>query len=218
MKYVSIDIETTGLDREGCQVLSIGAIIEDTNAPLPMKECPTFHAAIKRRNISGELYAINMNRDLIVTINQYMTAADQDERNDLVQMTGMKFLDEDQVIIEFYKWLCDWGLADFEPLRGENYQVIVQKQSKPIHITVAGKNFGTFDLEFLKRLPNWDRLIKVRQRILDPTLLYIDWKTDQSPPNLSTCKSRAGFDGFVSHNAVEDAWDVIALLRKHYLT
>ena len=43
MKYISIDIETTGLDPENCQILSIGAVIEDTLNQLPFEELPTFH-------------------------------------------------------------------------------------------------------------------------------------------------------------------------------
>ena len=41
MKYISIDIETTGLDRDLCQVLSIGAVIEDTNNIKPLEFEPT---------------------------------------------------------------------------------------------------------------------------------------------------------------------------------
>ncbi len=51
MKYLSIDIETTGLDPLKDQLLSFGAIIEDTENPLPFDEIPKFHAAIKRNRI-----------------------------------------------------------------------------------------------------------------------------------------------------------------------
>jgi len=93
---------------------------------------------------------------------------------------------------------------------------MITNQTKPIHITVAGKNFGTFDLRFLEKLPRWNQLIKVRQRILDPTILYTDWKNDESLPSLSKCKKRANMTEVVSHDAVEDSFDVIALLRKEY--
>ena len=65
MKYLSIDIETTGLDPLKDQLLSFGAIIEDTENPLPFDEIPKFHAAIKRNRIEGDLFAINMNKELI---------------------------------------------------------------------------------------------------------------------------------------------------------
>jgi hypothetical protein len=44
----------------------------------------------------------------------------------------------------------------------------------------------------------------------------VDWKNDKSLPNLTTCKERAGVSGIVTHNALEDAWDVIEVLRKFY--
>jgi oligoribonuclease len=87
---------------------------------------------------------------------------------------------------------------------------------KSITINVAGKNFGVFDKLFLQDLPWWVKLIKVRQRILDPAILMVDWNSDESLPSLSVCKERAGFNNHVTHNALEDAWDVIEILRKNY--
>ena len=111
MKYIAIDIETTGLELENCQVLSIGAVIEDTNEIKPLNELPKFHGVIMRRNISGNTYAINLNRDLIQTMNHYMTAENQDEKNDIVQMTGMQFYEENQIVEEFYYWLAANGFV-----------------------------------------------------------------------------------------------------------
>ena len=79
MKYISIDIETTGLDPLKDQVLSFGAILEDTTNPLPFDKIPKFHAAIKRDRIEGGLYAINMNKKLLETINNYMSSKDSKE-------------------------------------------------------------------------------------------------------------------------------------------
>lgn len=224
MKYIAIDLETTGLDPENCQVLSIGAVIEDTNDIKPLDELPTFHGIIKRRNISGETYAINMNRDLIQTMNHYMTAQDQDEKNDIVQMTGMKFYEEEEIVQEFYYWLAQNGFVDFnEPGSGgyvtsRNGQAVpaITNKTKPIHITAAGKNFATFDLKFLLKLPRWKQLVKVRQRILDPSILYTNWTEDESLPGLGLCKKRANLPEEVAHDAVEDSKDVVLLLRKEY--
>ena len=44
----------------------------------------------------------------------------------------------------------------------------------------------------------------------------MDWKQDTEVPNLNKCKERAGIQGLVTHNALEDAWDVIEVLRKKY--
>jgi hypothetical protein len=56
----------------------------------------------------------------------------------------------------------------------------------------------------------------MRQRVIDPAILMVDWKNDESLPNLKVCKERADIEGIVTHNALEDAWDVIEVLRKFY--
>jgi oligoribonuclease len=224
MKYLSIDIETTGLDRENCQILSVAAIVEDTQTKLPLSEIPKFHVAIKRPSIKGDMYAINLNRDLIQTIVHYQKAKTQDEKNDLEKTTGIKFLDEDQVVEALYQFCYDNGLVETNSeslskssiiINGKRYPMITSKTPK-VHITCAGKNFATFDKIFLERLPRWKQVFAIRQRIIDPSVLFTDWTNDESLPSLSACKKRAGLSEIVTHNAVEDAWDVIELLRKHY--
>lgn len=225
MKYISIDIETTGLDREACQILSVGAVIEDTNNPLPLTELPTFHCAIKRSSVYGELYALNMNKDLIETIVQYQTAKDQDYKNDLVEKTGMMFLDEGEVVDALFRFCFDNGLVEFDPqllvkearvVNGKRYPMLTRNMEK-VYITVAGKNFATFDKMFLERLPRWKQVFNIRQRIIDPSILFTDWESDESLPSLLQCKQRAGIKGEVTHNAVEDAMDVIKILRTQYI-
>lgn len=226
MKYLSIDIETTGIDSENCEILSIGAILEDTEKILPFEEIPKFHCAINRRTIKGEIFATNMNRDLIEKIVQYQSASSQDEKNDLVQMTGMWFLPEEEVVQEFYWWLYRNGGFEFDlekmidepkfehPLHGK-VPVLTSKMKKAT-ITVAGKNFASFDKLFLEKLPRWKQCINIRSRVIDPAIFYTDWSVDKAPPGLAACKERAGIEGIVTHDALEDAWDVILLLRKIY--
>ena len=42
------------------------------------------------------------------------------------------------------------------------------------------------------------------------------WKNDDAAPGLGLCKERAGIEGIVTHNAIEDAMDVVQLFRKFY--
>jgi hypothetical protein len=225
MKYVSIDIETTGLNPLTCNTLSIGAIIEDTNNPMPYEELPKFHVAILHNELNGSPFAINMNKDLIETIVQYQTAKDQDEKNDLVQMTGMQFLKLEDVAQAFHDFLYENNMLDFrldlnmgQHLRSVNGKMLplIGIRNKPTTITAAGKNFGTFDKLFLEQIPSWNRVIKFRSRIIDPSILYVDWKNDEQLPSLNECKERANVPGVVTHNALEDAWDVIQTLRTKY--
>jgi oligoribonuclease len=226
MKYISIDLETTGLEKDRYQILSFGAIIEDTENKLPFSEIPKFHAAILHNELTGSPFALNMNKKIIEAIVHYQTAEDQDEKNDIVQMTGMKFYHEDQVVEGFYQWLYDNNMTEFDPnivndrivridRDGKSYPLITSK-TNPVTINVAGKNFASFDKHFVERLPRWKQLIRIRQRIIDPAVIFTDWKNDNSLPSLSECKERAKIQGEVTHNALEDAWDVIELLRTQY--
>jgi DNA polymerase III epsilon subunit-like protein len=225
MKYISIDLETTGLEKDRYQILSFGAIIEDTENKLPFSEIPKFHAAILHNELTGSPFALNMNKKIIEAIVHYQTAEDQDEKNDLVQMTGMRFYHEDQIVEGFYRWLYDNGMVELDPnflnqmvTRDENGKIypMITSKTKPVTINVAGKNFASFDKHFIERLPRWKQLIRIRQRIIDPAVIFTDWKNDDSLPSLDKCKERAKIQGEVTHDALEDAWDVIELLRTQY--
>lgn len=65
MKYLSVDIETTGLDREKDLILEFGAIIEDTNNPLPYEELPKFHRYIRYGRYEGSAYALALNKGIL---------------------------------------------------------------------------------------------------------------------------------------------------------
>ena len=213
MKYLSIDIETSGLDPENNQILSIGAIVEDTDNKLSFDEIPKFHVCILADQLIGSPFALQMNKELIEAMVHYQTAEDQDEKNDLVNMTGMIFLHKEDVVTLFYNFLYKNGFVKSDET--DNFTGLTSKM-KPVTINVAGKNFGTFDKLFLERLPRWKQAIRIRQRIIDPSILFIDWKNDDAIPSLNTCKQRANLEGIVTHNAIEDAWDVIQLLRTQY--
>jgi oligoribonuclease len=222
MIFISIDIETTGLEKDRYQILSIGAILEDTSKKLPFDEIPKFHAAILHNEITGSPYALNMNKALIEATVQYQTAQDQDEKNDLMHMHQMQFLKEDQVVESFFHWLCDNNMVDYKFTdmmvkisNGKSYPALTSKM-KPVTINVAGKNFASFDKLFLERLPRWQQVIRIRQRIIDPSVIFTNWHEDETLPNLQVCKQRAKIEGVVTHNALEDAWDVIELLRTQY--
>jgi hypothetical protein len=221
MKYISIDIETTGLDAEKNKVISVAAIIEDTETKLPFDECPKFNVAVLQNEFIGSARAITINKELISLIADYQDA--NDETRSLIDAdSDYKYVKEDDVAKEFY-----WFLEENGYFQGNNSggytQIIdgymrpmINGSTKPITINVAGKNFATFDKLFLEELPWWKKLIRIRQRVIDPAILMVDWKNDTSLPNLITCKERAGVEGIVTHNALEDAWDVIEVLRKFY--
>lgn len=192
MKYASIDIETTGLNAETCQTLSIGVVLEDTDLQLPFDEIPKLHIIIPHKEIYGEPYALNLNKDLIARIGKYNN-----------RHAGI-FLPEDRYTIYLEPEFIVEHLEKFFLRNGFEGKVIV-----------AGKNYTGFDLKFLSKLPRWNTLT-IHRRVIDPAPLFMDWHNDKELPDLSLCKSRAGIAGDVTHNAVEDAFDVIQVLRTKY--
>ena len=223
MIYASIDIETTGIDNENTQTLSIGIVVEDTLNVKPLIDLPQLEIAIIRERIEGEIFAINMNRQLIADILEYKMARSDEERKEIEKRTGREYLREEDVTRRIFQFLWDNGALDgkidptgaFEFVNGKSYPALTSKM-KPFYFNAAGKNFANFDNKFLERLPRWKQCLKARGRTLDPSVLYIDWKNDDTAPGLSLCKQRAGLSEVVTHNAIEDAMDVVLLFRKFY--
>lgn len=61
--YLSLDLETTGLDRQQSHILQLAAIYDDGG---PLQDLPVFNVIIKHPVITyGEDYALNMNRGLL---------------------------------------------------------------------------------------------------------------------------------------------------------
>lgn len=183
MKYVSLDIETTGLNPDTDDILEIGAIIEDTKLKLPRIQCPSFHVYIDRERLSGDIFALSLNANILKKILELRKSEDR------------SLVKPDDVIIQFVEFLKDSGIEK---------------------VTFAGKNFMGFDLQFLKKLPHF-YLVKFNYRSLDPAILFTDFLNDNCPPDLSLCKKRANLQSnIVTHEALDDAWDVIELLRTQY--
>jgi hypothetical protein len=189
MKYVSIDTESTGLNPETDQILEVAMLLEDTENPLPLEQLPRFHQYIYRDRIEGDPTAILMNSAVILKI-QNLKKASQEERD---------------------TWLSyDYNL----PLHmGDWLRLVGFKKETPI--TFAGKN-PAFDFSFLNKLPDFKRHVNYKHRMMDPAILFTDFDADDCLPDTALCKLRAGLNPTISHRAVDDAWDVIQLLRKWY--
>lgn len=74
---------------------------------------------------------------------------------------------------------------------------------------ICGKNYSSFDREFLRRLPN--PVAKWSHRCIDPVGFFVDI-SDEKLPDLRMCLIRAGLEPTVTHNAVEDASQVAELV------
>lgn len=187
-KYLSIDTETSGINPENCQILSFAAVLEDTNnTDVAVEDLPHIHVIIKHEFIQGEPFALNMNKDLIEVIKN-----GTDERLVYERNFGIVF-----------------------------NQFLIDNKIDPTKIKVAGKNFSSFDKKFLDKLfeNTWtsnDSNFKFHHRVLDVGSVFVDFKNDDWIPNLNQCMQRAGVKGTVTHDAYEDAKDVIKVLRSKY--
>jgi hypothetical protein len=185
--YVSIDIETTGLNEDTCQVLSVGAVIDDWKSSID--DLPRFHCYVGQQVITGSPYALSMHPKILRAIAEGVS---EDEEGDTPAV-----IHPDDMAGEFENWLSFNRIATYEK-----------------KIVVAGKNFGAFDHQFLKRLPNWRSMIRMKHRFIDPGNLYYNPTIDEDGlPDMETCMARAGILGEVSHTALEDALMVVRLIR-----
>jgi DNA polymerase III alpha subunit (gram-positive type) len=194
MLYVSIDIETTGVNREVCQILQIGAVIEDTQNVLPIEQLPKFQCIVEQEHIVGQPMGLFMNSHLLSIISQ-LEVLQKEAR--MEHRKKYNIMNENMVAVAFAMWLQTNGF----------------KEGTPITITAAGKNFASFDKVFLERLPKWNQHVRIKQRIIDPAVLCVDWKNDTDLPNLNLCMNRLKVYGEVTHDALADSIDVVRVLR-----
>jgi DNA polymerase III epsilon subunit-like protein len=191
MQYLSLDIETTGLNSSTCDILEVGVYMENTNIQFPRELLPCFHKYIYKENYRGEPFALQMNCHILQKIIELRKRWMNNERN--LEITTPEGL------------LSDFGsFLDKYNLRGTK-------------LVVAGKNVAGFDIPFLNNtIPDWGKCFKFCHRVIDPGMLYFNPYTDDVPPDLKECKKRAGLPEVVSHQALDDAWDVIQLVRAKF--
>ena len=107
---------------------------------------------------------------------------------------GWRYTHIDDLALEFQTWLNKCG----------------NKREK---LVVAGKNVANFDLPRLSsQCKNWDSLIKIHRRVMDPSMLFWHPNEDELPPGLSKCQERSGQDSQVKHTALEDAMSVAQMI------
>jgi hypothetical protein len=188
MKYVSLDMEMTGLDSDTCDVLEFGAVIDDLEDVRPIEDLPTWHCYFLPPSDSdgcykGQPYALSMHDQMFRRI------ANRD--------VGYNYYSPMKFGKHFRNFLDAHG---FKAYRDK------------ITINVAGKNFGSSDLQFLNKCTDLAKHVVIRHKLLDPAPLMMKIE-DEVLPGLEECLERAGYAPNVSHTAVGDAIDVIKVLR-----
>lgn len=204
MIYCSIDIETTGLDIENCDVIEFAAVIDDLTNQKPLEELPKFHTYIAKRSYKGEPYALSMHPNILrkIALADFKTI---DQEGYWISEENERYMAIDQLPI-YFKYFLESHLPESLVLREEN------KLSKIKKLNIAGKNVASFDIPFLKaKIKNWNG-VSFSSRCIDPAILYFQ-PGDLNLPDSKTCMERAGIAGEVAHTALEDALVVVQLLR-----
>jgi len=188
--YISIDIETTGLDEDTCQVIEFAAVIDDLVSPV--EDLPVFRKIILHDYLVGQPYAMSMHSKLFIEMDGI--------NKNLQPVFESYWCRPGQLSEHFMKWCDVW----------EKYMHInLHSRGKFI---VSGKNFAGFDWQFLKPLPGWE--VPINHRIVDVGMLYFDILTDDLPPSTLDCMRRAGLVPEAEHTAKGDARDVVRLIRR----
>ena len=194
MRIVSIDLETTGLDPDTCEIVEFAAVLDNGDG-IPIGDLDTFRFRVKKLAYTGEAYALSMHCELFKTI----AAAPIDELspNDLVGKPHM-----------LGRCFRRWLVAKLLPTHNFN---------------VVGKNFANFDARFLNRLESSRDCFQWNHRVLDVASMYAH-RNDDAAPGTQECINRARrskpfrdeYETLIgkAHTATFDAQMVVALTRE----
>lgn len=171
------------MDVENCDIIEFGAVIDDLNNQLPLDQLQTFHCYFVKNFYQGEPYALSMHKEIF-------------ERID-AREPGYNYYTATRFGNIFKKFLIENGF---------------ETEKDRVTINVAGKNFGSCDLQFLNAKTDLSKHVKIRHKFLDPAMLFIE-KGDESLPGLSGCKERAGMSSHIAHDGLTDAFDTLATVR-----
>lgn len=182
MRYVAIDLETTSLDPHPQNVLEVAMVVEDTSKSTPIHELPYLNLIVCRPEYKGHPTALAMNAEILRQAGEVLNKA-------FAEGVPEGFCIGDQ-------WI--FTVQDFLNAHFGNEKA-----------TPAGKNVGSFDLQFM---PPPVRVL-FHHRCIDPGSAEINWDMDR-PPGLDEIKAGYGMPK-VKHRALEDARDVVRVLRAH---
>lgn len=200
MKFLSVDIETTGLDEKVHSIIQFAAVHADDKATFKPQ---IFHGWVKPDGMVWDIYCLNLHFNWIKQVLERLREGTTHHMSDHQPEI---FEDFEQLHSAFYVWLAQQRIYNEDDhLKGKK-------------LLALGKNFGSFDHRFLTAA-GYGNLW--RHRSLDATPYYTI-ATDEKPPELKVCKQRAFERGCVfnskevAHTALEDAIDVMTLQQFYH--
>lgn len=118
MRYVSIDIETLGLDPDHCDVIEFAAVIDDFKTPL--EALPKYHCYVTRpdKTYRGEPYAMSMHPIILRRIAE-------------LEM-GFTYMPHDCLAEDFDLWLFQNRLKSKIVVAGKNFAAFDMRFLRPL--------------------------------------------------------------------------------------
>src|SRR6478752_4747812 len=167
MKYASLDIETTGIDKQNCQVIQIGVVIDDLMTPV--HELPRFEAFINHDVLKFEPFALNLHLKTGL-LSRYLEDKNKESFNAVALNLRLFFAKHYPLATPKDKYyLAGKNLASFD-----------------VPFLRAGND------EMMNTLLN-----QCGHRVIDPATYFTDFINDKAPASLDDCKKRAGIGGGV---------------------
>jgi hypothetical protein len=206
--YVSLDVETTGLDPVNDTLLSIGMVFDDGRPDTKIDMMPKVHLGIRLDEMPpGNDYALNLNKDLISYL---MGNVENNEAHDILRkdlQVGSKgdtlgevmhFIDHANKIVK------DWDEAN--------------GVDRPENIQLLTKNGEKLDIPFMTNFfangttvkTDWFRNL-ISHRGMDVGPMYVPRYGKNV--SLSQINKDLGIRP-VTHNALQDAIDNVKALRE----
>ena len=203
--YVSVDVETLGLDKGKSPIIEIGAVFDDGG---PIDELKTFSAIFP--HIAGdywELGAVALNIKILEEI-KAMKINTIEYADRIVRLKWEEFID----------WLED------RAAEAGSYDQDMGWDMKKV-VCLAGKNAATADIPWvrnnLEKYCSNPRVLRtfnevVHYKVIDPGSMFMGRVEGGHVPSLGHINKITGRNENVSHRALDDAMDVVYAIRKHF--
>jgi hypothetical protein len=212
MKYLSLDIETTCLKPKiPTNVLMVSIVVEDTKNIKPLKELPhlTFFLSQIDDKYTGSSYALSLNSWILKIISKNIKKFEQPDNPWTAE--------NHQVIVDKESGYLIFNYGFDNCLLEQTIKTFLESSFPDFpktRVTLAGKNVAIFDYQFL---PEWFQDC-FKHRMIDPGSVFIDFNDDKDTiKGTEQLKKSLGLPYEVTHNAYEDALDIISILRKKYV-
>jgi hypothetical protein len=191
LNILSVDIETTSLNRIEGVILELGLIFAEVDTVNKSIIIRDKLRVVFIDEFKGHCspFALTMNADLLKEIATYKTK----EFNS-----------------SLYPAYTNYIKRDTEKLRS-----IILKLVRGKKWTLAGKNAAGFDIPFIKNSLGIDMYEFSNHGVIDVGSLLLE-PNDSKVPDLSKCLKRCKLDDTVTHHAIEDAYNVLQILASKW--